>query len=66
MRSSANIGGHPIHPMLVPLPIGLWVFSFVADLIFLWRGNPAWETVAFYTLAGGCDGGGTCRRRQLD
>ena len=56
MRSSANIGGHPIHPMLVPLPIGLWVFSFVADLIFLWRGNPAWETVAFYTLAGGCVG----------
>lgn len=56
MRSSANIGGHPIHTMLIPFPIGLWVFSFIADLIFLWRGNPAWESVAFYTLAGGCVG----------
>jgi len=56
MRSSANIGGHPIHPMLIPFPIGLWVFSFAADLIYMWRGNPAWEQVAFYTLAGGCVG----------
>ena len=24
----------------VPFPIGLWDFSFVADLIYLWRGNP--------------------------
>jgi len=56
MRASANIGGHPIHPMLIPLPIGLWVFSFIADLIFLWRGNPVWEQIAFYTLAGGIVG----------
>ncbi len=56
MRASANIGGHPIHPMLIALPIGLWAFSLVADLIFMWRGNPAWETVAIYTLAGGCVG----------
>ena len=56
MKSSANIGGHPIHTMLIPFPIGLWVFSFVADLIYMWRGNPAWEQVAFYTLAGGCLG----------
>ncbi len=57
MKASANIGGHPIHPMLIPFPIGLWVFSLVADLIFMWRGNPAWESVAFYTLAGGIVGG---------
>lgn len=56
MRASANIAGHPIHPMLIPLPIGLWIFSLVADLIYMWRGNPAWEGVAFYTLVGGCVG----------
>ena len=57
MRASANIGGHPIHPALIPIPIGLWVFSFVADLIFLWRGNPIWaEYIAFYTLLGGIIG----------
>lgn len=56
MRASVNIGGHPIHPILITLPIGLWVFSFAADLIYIWRGNPAWETVAFYSLAGGIVG----------
>jgi len=54
MASPASINGHPIHPMLIPLPIGLWVFSLVADLIYLWRGNPVWKDwVAFYTLLGG-------------
>jgi uncharacterized membrane protein len=58
MASRASIGGHPIHPMLIPFPIGLLVFSFVADLIFLWRGNPVWKDyVAFYTMLGGIIGG---------
>ena len=58
MASRASIGGHPIHPMLVAFPIGLLVFSFVADLIYLWRGNPLWESyVAFYALLGGIVGG---------
>lgn len=57
MASRANIGGHPIHPMLVPLPIGLFLFSFVCDLIFRWgSGNPAWSTVALYTMGGGIVG----------
>lgn len=53
MSSPASIGGHPIHPMLIPFPIALWVFSLISDLIYFWRGNPAWEWLAFYTLAGG-------------
>jgi uncharacterized membrane protein len=57
MASRASIGGHPIHPMLIPFPIGLLVFSFVADLIFLWRGNPVWhDYIAFYTMLGGIIG----------
>jgi uncharacterized membrane protein len=51
MASPASIGGHPIHPMIIPFPIALWVFSFVADLVYLWRGNPVWKDwIAFYTL----------------
>jgi uncharacterized membrane protein len=57
MASRASIGGHPIHPMLIPFPIALFVFSFVADLIYLWRGNPVWrDYVAFYTMLGGIIG----------
>src|SRR5262252_6407025 len=57
MASKASIGGHPLHPMLIPFPIGLLVFSLVADLIYLWRGNPVWEHyIAFYTLLAGIIG----------
>ncbi|PYS75290.1 MAG: hypothetical protein DMF66_19915 [Acidobacteria bacterium] len=57
MASPASIGGHPIHPMIIPFPIGLWVFSLVADVIYLWRGNPVWrDWIAFYTLLAGIIG----------
>lgn len=56
MSSPASIWGHPIHPMLIPFPIALWVFSLVADLIYFWGSDPVWEWVAFYTLAGGIVG----------
>lgn len=35
MPSRASFGGHPTHPMLIPFPIGLLVFSFIADLTAL-------------------------------
>ena len=58
MASPASIGGHPVHPMLIPFPIALWVFSLIADVLFLWRGNPVWrDWIAFYTLLGGIIGG---------
>ena len=57
MRTPASIAGHPIHPMLVPIPIGLWIFSLVCDLIAAGGStNPAWQTVAFYSMGGGIVG----------
>ena len=57
MRTPASIAGHPIHPMLVPLAIGLWIFSLVCDLIHMRAGADAvWATVAFYTMGGGIVG----------
>ncbi|HWP54971.1 MAG TPA: DUF2231 domain-containing protein, partial [Pyrinomonadaceae bacterium] len=57
MASKASIGGHPLHPILIPFPIGLLVFSVIADLVYLWRGNPVWQNyIAFYTLLGGIVG----------
>ena len=58
MASPASLGGHPVHPILIPFPIALWVFSLIADVIYLWRGNPVWrDWIAFYTLLGGIIGG---------
>jgi uncharacterized membrane protein len=57
MRTPANIARHPIHPMLVPFPIGLWVFSLACDLIYAFGSqNPVWKTVALYTMIGGLIG----------
>ena len=57
MRTPANIARHPIHPMLVAIPIGLWIFSLVCDLIFRFGStNPNWEIVAKYTLVAGIVG----------
>ncbi|HEX7043389.1 MAG TPA: DUF2231 domain-containing protein [Burkholderiales bacterium] len=57
METRASIAGHPLHPMLVVFPIGLFVFSFVADLIFLGTRNATWSDVAYYAMAGGILGG---------
>jgi uncharacterized membrane protein len=57
MRTPASIARHPIHPMIVPIPIGLWVFSFICDLVHLFGGtSPNWEVVAMYTMVGGIVG----------
>jgi uncharacterized membrane protein len=53
----ASFKGHPSHPMLVALPIGLWIFSLVSDIIFkMGWGGAVWSDVAFYTIAGGTVG----------
>ena len=57
MRTPAQIAGHPIHPMLVALPIGLWVFSLAADLIAPRTATPdTWHAAALYTMVGGIIG----------
>jgi uncharacterized membrane protein len=50
----ARIGKHPIHPMLIPFPNALWIFSLVCDVVYLlgW-GGPVWMDIAFYSLAAG-------------
>jgi len=43
--------------MLVVFPIGLWTFSLVCDVAYAtgW-GDPIWNDMAFYTMAGGIAG----------
>jgi uncharacterized membrane protein len=47
---------HPIHPMLIPFPIGLWVFSLAADITYRAGGDPIWLTMAYWTMLGGTIG----------
>lgn len=58
MKSRAGIAGHPIHPMLVPFPIALWIFSLASDFIYLFGfGGPVWKDIALYTIVAGIGGG---------
>lgn len=56
MASKASIAGHPIHPMLVAFPIGLWVTSFATDIWFYFYRNPSWLLVSKFMIAAGCLG----------
>jgi uncharacterized membrane protein/DNA-binding protein Fis len=51
--SSANLMGHPLHPILITLPIGLFVATFLFDLIFWQTGNAAFATGALWLLGAG-------------
>ena len=51
-RSTASIGGHPIHAMLVAIPIVCFVATFVTDIVYwrteamMWANMSAWLLIA--------------------
>jgi uncharacterized membrane protein len=57
MESRAKLLGHPIHPMLVVIPLGLFIGAVVFDALSLWRGSAALAQVGFWNIAGGIIGG---------
>ena len=57
MKSRAALAGHPLHPIFVAIPIGLWSFAPICDLIYhLGWGDASWKTAAFYCIGGGLIG----------
>jgi uncharacterized membrane protein len=57
MESKAKLLGHPIHPMLIVLPLGLFISAVVLDGIYTWNGDTALALVGFWNIAGGIIGG---------
>jgi uncharacterized membrane protein len=53
MKSKAAIGTHPIHPMLVPLPIGAFFLALVGDIVHLSGRDPFWYRFAFVCIGVG-------------
>lgn len=57
MPTSVSLAKHPIHPMLVVFPIGIWSFSLICDLIGMSVATSGiWFTVTLYTIVGGLIG----------
>jgi uncharacterized membrane protein len=42
MKSRASIAGHPIHPMLIPIPLGGYLLTLIFDLVYLATGEAMW------------------------
>ena len=42
LAATVKIAGHPLHPLLVTLPIGFWVGTLIFDLGFVFTGDPFW------------------------
>lgn len=50
MRSKFSILGHPIHPILVTIPIGLFILALVADIVYVARDHDRmWYDIAFWS-----------------
>lgn len=49
MRSNFSILGHPIHPMLVVIPVGLVVWTLIADIVYLVSDDRSWYDVAYWS-----------------
>jgi len=49
-QSTAQIAGHPLHPMLIPFPVAFLVATLVCDVLFWNTGNAAWSTASLYLL----------------
>jgi uncharacterized membrane protein len=48
-----TIGGHPLHPATVHAPIGLLGTAFIWDALGIWRGEPVWWEISYWTLLAG-------------
>ena len=51
MKSNVHIADHPMHPMLVLIPTGSWIASFVLDIVFISTDNTFWFVAAMWVMS---------------
>src|SRR3546814_18162297 len=52
-QSTARIGNHPIHPMLVPFPIACFVGTLAVDIVYSQTGDAFWAVASGWLLIAG-------------
>ena len=52
-HSTAKIGDHPIHPMLIPFPIVCFVGTLVTDIVYTRNHDAGWATASHWLLGVG-------------
>jgi uncharacterized membrane protein len=53
VKSTAAIMGHPIHPMLIPLPIGFLVGALLSDIAFARTEDEFWARASLWLIRAG-------------
>ena len=56
MKARATLLGHPIHQMLIVVPLGLWVIAVVFDLITVFRPIEELSIASFWNIVAGSAG----------
>ena len=56
LQSTAAIKGHPIHPLLVPIPIAAFIGALVTDILFVADGSDSWAVASQWLLGAGLVG----------
>lgn len=56
LRATVTIKGHPLHPLLVTIPVGLFVAALVSDIVFVTDGSHGWAVASRWLLGGGLAG----------
>ena len=64
MESKVTIYGHPVHPMIIVLPLGLLPASVFAELFHHSLDDPTWGTVSFWLMFAGVRGSPSNGREQ--
>jgi uncharacterized membrane protein len=57
MESRVKVAGHPVHPMLIVLPLGLLSVGVIFDIVYLATNDATFAEVAFWNISVGILGG---------
>lgn len=57
MEGRVKLLGHPLHQMLIVLPLGLLTGAIAFDVVRLVSGNGYWSEIAYWLIAAGVLGG---------
>lgn len=57
MESKVKIMGHPLHPILIPFPLGLLTASVIFDVVAMLTGSGGWSEISYWMIGAGVIGG---------
>ena len=57
MKAKATFLGHPVHPMWIVFPLGLFPVAAIFDISYLCTTNGQWAVVSYWLIAAGIIGG---------